>query len=165
MICAKMLNQSEARLNCFLQLPMGTAFTLDVYLPVFCCCWWSFDGVFRWQCDQIGQFIGLWATFQSLWQQLVCPNLPHSQAIFVKVSKSLIFLVKSFLGNFYRHLVSFYWSHWSVGSLKCFTSSFDDGTILLRHDSQGRALTRERERMHANKDRGSSIMEDFVYGK
>ena len=43
------------------------------------------------QCDQIGRFIGLWATFQNLWQQLICPNLPHSQAIFVKVSKSIIF--------------------------------------------------------------------------
>ena len=32
--------------------------------------------------------------------------------MFVKVSKSLIFLVKSFLGNFYRHLAIFYWSHW-----------------------------------------------------
>ena len=30
------------------------------------------------QWDQIGQFIGLWATFQSLCQQLICPNLPHS---------------------------------------------------------------------------------------
>ena len=30
------------------------------------------------QCDQIGRFIGVWATFQSLWQQLICPNLPHS---------------------------------------------------------------------------------------
>ena len=30
----------------------------------------------------------------------------------VKVSKSLIFLVKSFLGNFYRHLATFYKSHW-----------------------------------------------------
>ena len=30
------------------------------------------------QCDQIGRFIGLWATFKSLWPQLVCPNLPHS---------------------------------------------------------------------------------------
>ena len=29
------------------------------------------------QCDQIGRFIGLWAPF-SLWQQLICPNLPHS---------------------------------------------------------------------------------------
>ena len=59
------------------------------------------------QCDQIVQFIGLWATFHSLWHQLICPNLLHSQAIFVKVSKSIIFLVKSFLGNFYRHLAIF----------------------------------------------------------
>ena len=29
-----------------------------------------------------------------------------------KVSKSLIFLVKSFFGKFYRHLAIFYWSHW-----------------------------------------------------
>ena len=55
------------------------------------------------QCDQIGRYIGLWTTFQSLWQQLICPNLLRSQAIFVKVSKSITFLVKSFLGNFYRH--------------------------------------------------------------
>ena len=26
------------------------------------------------QCDQIGRFIQLWATFQSLWQKLICPN-------------------------------------------------------------------------------------------
>ena len=30
------------------------------------------------QCNQIWRFIGLWATFQSLGQQLICPNLPHS---------------------------------------------------------------------------------------
>ena len=59
------------------------------------------------QCDQIGRLIGLWATFLSLWLQLVCPNLSHSQAIFVKVLKCIIFLVKSFLGNFYRHLAIF----------------------------------------------------------
>ena len=63
------------------------------------------------QCDQIGQLIGLWATFQSLWKQLICSNLQHYQAIFVKMSKSLNFLVKSFLGNFYRHLAIFFWSH------------------------------------------------------
>ena len=28
----------------------------------------------------------------------------------------LFFLVKSFLGNFYRHLATFYWSHWSPHS-------------------------------------------------
>ena len=25
------------------------------------------------QCDHIGRFIALWATFQSLWHQLICP--------------------------------------------------------------------------------------------
>ena len=40
-------------------------------------------------------------------QQLICTNVPHSKAMFVKVSKSLIFLVKSILGNFHRHLVTF----------------------------------------------------------
>ena len=52
------------------------------------------------QCDQIGRFIGLWATFQSLWQQLISPNLLQSKAFFIKVSKSLIFPMKSFLCNF-----------------------------------------------------------------
>ena len=63
------------------------------------------------QCDQTGQFIALWTIFQSLWQQLFCPNQPHFYAIFGKVSKPFIFLMKSFLGNFYRHLATFYWSH------------------------------------------------------
>ena len=66
------------------------------------------------QCDQIGRFIGLLATFQSLWQQLICPNLLYSQAIFVNLSKSLISQVKPFLGNFYRHLAIFYWSYCSL---------------------------------------------------
>ena len=48
------------------------------------------------QCDQIWQFIELWASFYSLWEQLICPNLPHSQAIFGQVSKSSIFILKSF---------------------------------------------------------------------
>ena len=30
------------------------------------------------QCDQIWQFIGLWATFKYFWQHLICPNLSHS---------------------------------------------------------------------------------------
>ena len=30
------------------------------------------------QCDQIRQFFGLWATFLSLWQQLIGPNLLQS---------------------------------------------------------------------------------------
>ena len=45
-------------------------------------------------------------------QKLIWPNLLHSLAIFVKFSKPIIFLVKSLLGNFYRHLAIFFWSHW-----------------------------------------------------
>ena len=63
------------------------------------------------QCNQIGRFVVLWSTIESLWQQLICPNLSHSWASFVKVSKSFVFLVNSLLGNFYRHLAIFFWSH------------------------------------------------------
>ena len=64
------------------------------------------------QCDQIERFFALWATIQSRWQQLFYPNCPHCLAIFVKLSKSFIFLLKSFLGNLYRYLAIFIWSHW-----------------------------------------------------
>ena len=70
------------------------------------------------QCDQIGRFIALWATFQSLWQQLFCPNHPHFYTIFCKGFKNFIFLVNSFLGNFYRHMATFQWSHWSLRNSK-----------------------------------------------
>ena len=60
------------------------------------------------QCDQIGRFIRLWAFFQSL----CLPKSPTFLGNFVKVSKSFLFLVKSLLGIFYRHLANFYRSHW-----------------------------------------------------
>ena len=65
---------------------------------------------------RLGNLLDFGLTFQSLLQHLVCLNLPHSYAIFVKVSKYFILLVKSFLGNFYRHLATFYWSHWLVST-------------------------------------------------
>ena len=46
---------------------------------------------------------------------IIFPRSPTFKAIFVKGSKSFIFLVKSFLGNFYRTLATFYWSRWLVG--------------------------------------------------
>ena len=49
--------------------------------------------------------------FGQLFKALICPNLSHSWGIFVKVSKSFIFLVKSFLGNFNRFFAIFFWSH------------------------------------------------------
>ena len=49
----------------------------------------------------------IYCTFQSLWQQLFCPNHPYFRQ-FCKGVNIFHFLVVSFLGNFYRHLASFY---------------------------------------------------------
>ena len=38
-------------------------------------------------CDQMGRFITLWATFQSMWQQLFCPNCLHIFGNFCKFVK------------------------------------------------------------------------------
>ena len=50
--------------------------------------------------------------FGQLWKLFAKINLPKSST-FLGVSKSIIFLVKSFLGNFWRHLAIYFWSHWS----------------------------------------------------
>ena len=45
-------------------------------------------GIGGWkQCNQIGRFFALWATFISLWQQLICPKLPALLGNFCKVVK------------------------------------------------------------------------------
>ena len=54
-------------------------------------------------------------------------SLPKSPTFLTnscKVSKFLFFLVKSFLGNFYRHLATFHWSHCSRCTAVEATSSF-----------------------------------------
>ena len=76
--------------------------------------------------------------FYSLWQQLIYPNLPHSLAIFVKVSKSIIFVVKSFLGNFYRHLATFFLV--TLDSTHLFDSKNKFKPIFLRFHSTGGQL-------------------------
>ena len=50
----------------------------------------------REQCDQIGQFIGLWATFQSLWQPFILPKFPTFLGIFCKGVKIFGQLLKTF---------------------------------------------------------------------
>ena len=45
---------------------------------------------------RLGDLLDFGPLFKAFGQQLFCPNIPHSSAIFVKVSKSIIFLVKSF---------------------------------------------------------------------
>ena len=51
------------------------------------------------QCDQIGQYIELWATFQSLWQQLFCPSA-HILVNFCKVVEIFQFSSEIILSNF-----------------------------------------------------------------
>ena len=46
-------------------------------------------------------------TLGNFLKPLATINLLKSTQFFVNVSKSMIFLMKSFLGNFYRHLVIF----------------------------------------------------------
>ena len=63
------------------------------------------------QCNQIVQFIGLWAIF---WKPLSTINLSKSPTFlgnFRKGVKIYHFSIEINLGNFYRHLATFYWSH------------------------------------------------------
>ena len=60
-----------------------------------------------------------WAIYWTLGnflKPLATINLPKSPIFlgifFVKMSKSISFVVKSIWGNFYRHLAIFFWSHW-----------------------------------------------------
>ena len=60
---------------------------------------------------RFGDLLDFGEVFKVFGNNYFAKNLLHSYAIFVKVSKSLIFVVKSFLGNSYRHLAIFFWSH------------------------------------------------------
>ena len=61
-------------------------------------------------------------TLDNFLKPLATINLPKSPTflgIFCKGVKIYHFLVKSFFGNFYRHLAIFFWSHWMcVGACK-----------------------------------------------
>ena len=74
----------------------------------------------------------LWPDWAIYWtlanfsKSLATINLPKSPSFsgnFVKVSKTIIFLVKSFLGNFYRHLAIFFWSHCQLFNFYNFATS------------------------------------------
>ena len=81
------------------------------------------------QCDQIWRFIGLWAIFKSLWQQLICPNLP------------------TFLGNFYKdvkicHFCNNFWATFmGIWRFCSGHTALGIGTLVL--DSSGTSLNNE----------------------
>ena len=69
-------------------------------------------------------------TLGNFLKPLATKNLPKSPTflgIFCKGVK--IFQVKSFLGNFYRHLAIFFWSHWETQLTTCAIYVFDIMTI------------------------------------
>ena len=84
-------------------------FCSTTMLPnVFCfCC----SAVACLQCDQNGQFIRLWATFIKPLATINLSKSPTFLGNFCKGVKIYHFIVKSFLGNFYRYLAIFFWSH------------------------------------------------------
>ena len=51
-------------------------------------------------------------TLGNILKPLAKINLPKSSTFLGNFCKGVIFLVISFLGNFYRHLSIFFWSHW-----------------------------------------------------
>ena len=58
-----------------------------------------FESCFTTSVTRLGNLLDFGHLFKAF-GNLFCPNLLHSQAIFVKVSKSLIYLVKSFWATF-----------------------------------------------------------------
>ena len=58
----------------------------------------------------------------------------------MKVSKSIIFLVKSFLGHFYRHMAIFFWSHWLWFSWKSGIFPHQRSTVWIQWQSLHRTL-------------------------
>ena len=67
-----------------------------------------------------------WAIFCTLgnfFKPLETINFPKSLTFFGNFCKSIkMFLVKSFLGNFYGHLAIFIWSHWTCKSHDLFAT-------------------------------------------
>ena len=63
------------------------------------------------QCDQIGRFIALWATFQSLWQQLFA-QIVHNFGNFCKSVKIFHYSSEIIFGQLKWTFGNFYWSHW-----------------------------------------------------
>ena len=68
----------------------------------------------RWAQLTVWPDLAIYWTLDNFLKSLATIDLPKSPTFLgflVKVSKSIIFLVKSFLGNFDRHLAIFFWSH------------------------------------------------------
>ena len=67
----------------------------------------GYSGQFRSSVTRLGDFFTLWATFQSPWQQLFCPNCQHILGNFCKFVKIIHFARKILFGQLLWTFVNF----------------------------------------------------------
>ena len=99
------LNRAHPRRKCFTMRRFWWRNFVDFFET-------STESVCPPQCDQIGQFIWLWATFKAFGNNYFV-QIFHILRQFFKGFKIYHFSSEIIFGNFYRHLVIFFWSHWS----------------------------------------------------
>ena len=75
------------------------------------------------QCDQIGRFIALWQPFKACGNNYFA-QIAHIFGNFCKGVKMFQFSSEIILSILYRHLATFYWSHWSQVTI--------DGVIFIK---------------------------------
>ena len=63
------------------------------------------------QCDQIGAIYCTMGNFSKPLATIILPKSPTFLGNLCKDIKAFFFPVKSFLGKFYRHWATFFWSH------------------------------------------------------
>ena len=63
------------------------------------------------QCDQIGRFFCFLGKHSKLMASIILPKLPTLVGNFCKGVKIIHYSSEIILGNFYKHLAIFYWSH------------------------------------------------------
>ena len=79
-------------------------------LPFFLSCYVERPRLLPCSMTRVGDLLHFWQLFKAS-DSNHFTQIAHNLGNFLKVSKSYIFLVESFLDNFYRHLATFYSSH------------------------------------------------------
>ena len=87
---------------------------------------WSVVKISKHNLRSVWPYLAIYRTLGNFSKPLTLINVPKSPTFlgnFWKGGKIFMFLVKSFLGNFNRHLATFYWSHCQgptyVGTFYC----------------------------------------------
>ena len=92
--------------------------------------WSKFSSIEGRQCDQIG---GNLLDFGQLFKTIILTKSPTFLVNYCKGVKIFNFSSEIILGNFYRHLSTFYWSHWRQTSRQ---ADSRQGTYIDRYIHQ-----------------------------